>query len=326
MPGGADDQPAVVAVVGPTASGKSDLAVALALALDGEVVNADALQLYRGMDVGTAKLAPHERRGVPHHLLDVLDVREEASVATYQRHAREVVADIHMRGRRAVVVGGSGLYVRALLDRLDIPPTDPQVRAAIEADLERDGAAALHARLDRLDPAAAAAILPGNGRRVVRALEVIELTGRPFSATLPRLEYHRPAVQIGLAVPRPQLDARIADRVYRMWEQGLVPEVRDLAGRGLREGRTARRALGYAQVLEALDGAGPRGPDGDPAGLEAALAAAREATVLATRRFARRQESWFRRDPRIHWLPFDAPDLPALALAAVQPPPPQRIP
>ena len=318
-PAPGDGPPAVVAVVGPTASGKSDLAVALALALDGEVVNADALQLYRGMDVGTAKLTPHERRGVPHHLLDVLDVREEASVAAYQRQAREVVAGIHARGRRAVVVGGSGLYVRALLDRLEIPPTDAQVRARIEADLDREGAAALHARLARLDPAAAAAILPGNGRRVVRALEVVELTGRPFSATLPQQEYHLPAVQIGLAVPRPQLDARIAGRVQRMWEQGLVQEVRDLAGRGLREGRTARRALGYAQVLEALDATGTGGAGdggGDPGGLDAALAAAREATVLATRRFARRQESWFRRDHRIHWLPFDAPDLPARALAA----------
>jgi tRNA dimethylallyltransferase len=318
-PAPGDGPPAVVAVVGPTASGKSDLAVALALALDGEVVNADALQLYRGMDVGTAKLTPHERRGVPHHLLDVLDVREEASVAAYQRQAREVVAGIHARGRRAVVVGGSGLYVRALLDRLEIPPTDAQVRARIEADLDREGAAALHARLARLDPAAAAAILPGNGRRVVRALEVVELTGRPFSATLPQQEYHLPAVQIGLAVPRPQLDARIAGRVQRMWEQGLVQEVRDLAGRGLREGRTARRALGYAQVLEALDATGTGGAGdggGDPGGLDAALAAAREATVLATRRFARRQESWFRRDNRIHWLPFDAPDLPARALAA----------
>lgn len=299
----------VIAVVGPTAVGKSDLAVELALALDGEIVNADAMQLYRGMDIGTAKLPPAQRRGVPHHLLDVLDVRDEASVAVYQRAAREVLAGIAARGRRAVLVGGSGLYVRAALDSLDIPPTDPQVRQRWEAELTAVGAAALHARLAGVDPEAAAHILVGNGRRVVRALEVIELTGRPFSATLPRQEYALPAVQLGLMLPRPVLDERIARRVDQMWRAGLVDEVRGLLSAGLGEGRTASRALGYAQVLRLLAGESDEG-------------AAREETVRATRRFARRQESWFRRDPRVSWLPSDAPDLLARALEGVRRPSP----
>jgi tRNA dimethylallyltransferase len=295
----------VIAIVGPTASGKSDLAVELALRLDGEVVNADAMQLYRGMDVGTAKLLPAERRGVPHHLLDVLDVREEASVAAFQRQARAAAAEIRARGRRPILAGGSGLYVRAALDELDIPPTDPAVRAGLEADLERLGAAALHARLAGLDPAAAEAILATNGRRVVRALEVIELTGRPFTATLPTLRYHRPAVQIALDVPRPVLDARIQARVDRMWRDGLVAEVTELADHhGLREGRTASRALGYAQVLAFLDG-------------EVDERGAREATARATRRFARRQLSWFGRDRRIIRLRHDVPDLIGRAAAVV---------
>ena len=294
----------VVAVVGPTASGKSDLALALAGRLGGEVVNADALQLYRGMDIGTAKLAPAERAGIPHHLLDVLDVSEEASVADYQRRARRTLDELAVRGRRAVVAGGSGLYVRAVLDDLDIPPTDPRVRARWEGELAELGPAALHARLARLDPEAAAAILPGNGRRIVRALEVIELTGRPFAARLPAGRYAVPAVQLGLAFPRPELDRRIAERVGRMWAAGLVEEVRELERSGLRSGRTASRALGYAQVLRMLAG-------------ECTPQEAREDTVRATRRFARRQESWFRRDPRVVWLPHDAADLVERAHAAV---------
>ena len=294
----------VVAVVGPTATGKSDLAVDLALALGGEIVNADASQLYRGMDVGTAKLAPAERRGVPHHQLDVLDVRQEASVAAYQREARADLAAIAGRSARPVLVGGSGLYVRAALDRLEIPPTDPGVRAAWEARLADVGTAALHARLAEVDPAAAAAILPGNGRRVVRALEVVRLTGNPFSATLPRPDYAAPTVQLGLQTEREVLDARIADRVDRMWAAGLVEEVHRLLAHGLREGRTASRALGYAQVLDLLDG---RCSEED----------AREATVAATRRFARRQESWFRRDARIVWLPSGRGELLDRALEVV---------
>lgn len=286
----------LIAVVGPTASGKSDLAVELALRLDGEVVNADALQLYRGMDIGTAKLTPAERRGVPHHQLDVLGVTQEASVATFQRHARAAIAAIRGRGRRPILAGGSGLYVRAVLDTLDIPPTDPAVRADLEAELARVGAAALHDRLARHDPAAARAILPGNGRRIVRALEVITLTGRPFTATLPTAEYHQPTVQVGLSVPRPVLDERIERRVDRMWGAGLVAEVTGLVAEGLRSGRTASRALGYAQVLALLDG-------------ELDEAAARSDTIVATRRLARRQQSWFGRDHRIAWVNHDVTDL-----------------
>jgi tRNA dimethylallyltransferase len=288
--------PAVVAVVGPTASGKSPLAVQVALALGAEVVNADAFQLYRGMDVGTAKVSEAERRGVPHHLLDVLDVTQEATVAGYQRAADAALDDIAGRGLPGVLVGGSGLYVRAVLDGLEIPPTDPAVRARLDAELAAVGAPALHARLAVRDPAAAAAILPTNGRRVVRALEVGELTGAPFRATMPAGAYARSAVQVGLATPRDLLDARIQARVERMFRDGLVDEVRRLERAGLARGRTAPRALGYAQVLRLLAG-------------ELTEQEAIEQTVTATRRYARRQESWFRRDPRVTWLPHDAQDL-----------------
>ncbi len=294
----------VVAVVGPTATGKSELALDLALRLDGEVVGADAMQLYRGMDVGTAKLTPSERRGIPHHQLDVLDVGDEASVAAYQREARADLAAIDARGRRAVLVGGSGLYVRAVLDRLEIPPTDAVVRARLTAELEDEGVEALRARLRRVDPAAVASIEPRNGRRVVRALEVVELTGRPFSATLPTRELAVPALIIGLTADRPTLDARIGARVERMWELGLVAEVESLLAVGLREGRTASRAIGYAQAVAQLDG-------------RLTGAQARVETAAGTRRLARRQESWFRPDPRVVWLPHDAPDLLDRALAEV---------
>ncbi|HEU5157598.1 MAG TPA: tRNA (adenosine(37)-N6)-dimethylallyltransferase MiaA [Streptosporangiaceae bacterium] len=294
----------VIAVVGPTAAGKSDLAVELARRLDGEIVNADSMQLYRGMDIGTAKLTPAERRGVPHHLLDVWEVTEPANVADYQRLARAAIDEVWSRGRVPVLVGGSGLYVRAVLDDMEFPGTDAAVRARLEAELATAGPGALHARLRERDPVAAAAILPTNGRRVVRALEVIELSGRPFTATLPEHRYVYDAVQIGLAVPRPELDERITVRVERMWAAGFVDEVRALEARGLREGRTAARALGYAQVLRALLG-------------EWTQEEAKEHTVRATRRFARRQEAWFRRDPRVRWLPYDAPDLPARAETVV---------
>jgi tRNA dimethylallyltransferase len=284
----------ILVVVGPTAAGKSDLAVELALRLGGEVVNADSMQLYRGMDVGTAKLGMAGRRGVPHHLLDIWDITQTASVAEYQRLARETIARIHERGRVPLLVGGSGLYVRAVIDDLDFPGTDPSLRARLEAELAEVGPAVLHARLAERDPAAAASILPSNGRRIVRALEVIEMTGRLFSASMPSYddpkEYAR---QLGLAVPRPELDERIAVRVDRMWSAGLVEEVRRLEAHGLREGLTASRALGYAQVLRFLSG-------------EWSEEVAREETVRATRRFARRQESWFRRDPRVRWIGYDA--------------------
>jgi tRNA dimethylallyltransferase len=291
-----DGLPPVVAVVGPTASGKSDLAVSLALALGGEVVNADSMQLYRGMDVGTAKLTPDERRGVPHHLLDIWDVTETASVADYQTRARRVVDDLRSQGRTPVLVGGSGLYVRAVLDDLEFPGTDADVRARLEAELESVGSGELHRRLATVDAAAAATIHPSNGRRVVRALEVVEITGAPFTATLPEMRDVYPSVQIGLDVPRPDLDARIDQRVERMWAAGLVDEVRRLADHGLREGVTAARALGYAQVLRMLDG-------------ELTEAAAFDETQRTTRRFARRQHTWFKRDKRIHWLDYAAPDL-----------------
>lgn len=294
-----------IAVVGPTATGKSELGVWLARELGGEVVNADAMQLYRGMDVGTAKLTPAERQGVPHHLLDVLDVTETASVAAYQREARASVEALLAVGRVPVIVGGSGLYVSALLDDLEFPGTEPAIRARLEAELAHVGAAALHERLTGLDPVAAGAILPGNGRRIVRALEVIELTGRPFSASMPTPGPARyGTVQIGLDRNAADLDERVDLRVDRMFAAGLVAEVESLVPLGLREGRTASRALGYQQVLAALDG------DGD-------LVAARAETARATRRFVRRQRSWFRRDGRIHWLDAGRPDLRAAAAELV---------
>lgn len=286
--------------MGPTAAGKSDLAVDLALRLGGECVNADSMQLYRGMDIGTAKLTEEERRGVPHHLLDIWDVTVTASVAEYQKLARAVIDAVEV----PVLVGGSGLYVRAAIDELEFPGTEPEIRARLEAELAERGPAPLYERLRERDPAAAAAILPSNGRRIVRALEVIELSGRPFSATMPSYDAVYPSVQIGLEVPRPELDARIELRVRRMWEAGLVDEVRALLGQGLAEGRTAGRALGYAQVIRFLEGEWSE---------EQAMAE----TVRLTRRFARRQESWFRRDPRVRWLPYDAPDLLARSLALI---------
>jgi tRNA dimethylallyltransferase len=296
-----------VAIVGPTATGKSDLGVWLARELGGEVVNADAMQLYRGMDVGTAKLTVEERQDVPHHLLDVLDVTETASVAAYQRHARACVERLLAAGRVPVVVGGSGLYVSALLDDLEFPGTEPAIRARLEAELAEIGPAALHDRLSGLDPVAAGAILPGNGRRIVRALEVIELTGRPFSASMPAPGPARyGTVQIGLDRDAAELDERVRRRVDRMFAHGLVAEVESLIPLGLRDGRTASRALGYQQVLAALDG------DGD-------LDAARAETVRATRRFVRRQRSWFRRDRRITWLDAGRPDLRAAVSELVAP-------
>jgi len=279
----------VIAVVGATATGKSRLAIELARAVGGEIVNADSMQLYQGMDIGTAKEPEPARQGVPHHLLDIWPVAQAANVADYAKLARAAIDEITARGRVPVLAGGSGLYVRAALDDLDFPGTDTNIRARLEDDLAHRGPAALHARLAGLDPAAAAAILPGNGRRIVRALEVIELSGRPFTATMPPYQQLRPGVQIGLTLPRPELDRRIAARVDAMWQAGLEAEVRRLVDEGLREGRTASRALGYRQVLRCLDG-------------ECTLEQARLDTIRATRRFARRQESWFRRDPRITWL------------------------
>ena len=296
----------VVAVVGATAAGKTGLSLDLAERLGGEVVNTDSMQLYRGMDVGTAKLPVAERRDIPHHLLDTLEVRDSATVAEFQGWARETIAAIRGRGRTPVLVGGSALYTRAVLDRFEFPGTDESLRRELEEELAEVGPAALHQRLERLDPEAAGRILVENGRRVVRALEVIALTGRPYGASLPQLEYADPAtVQVGVDIDRPTLDARIEARVREMFEQGLVEEVDRLLGEGLAEARTASRAIGYREVAAYLRG-------------ELTLAAARERTVVATRRFARRQDAWFRKDPRIVWVRHDDPERLRQAVAAAQ--------
>ncbi|MFD0637682.1 tRNA (adenosine(37)-N6)-dimethylallyltransferase MiaA [Catenulispora yoronensis] len=292
----------VIAVVGPTASGKSDLGVAVARALHGEVVNADSMQLYTGMDVGTAKLTVAERHGVPHHLLDIWPVTRAANVAEYQTLARVEADRLLARNKPPVFVGGSGLYLRGALDEFKFPGTDGALRERLEGELAEVGSFALHQRLAVADPQAAESILPSNGRRIVRALEVIELTGGLYTATLPEHTDHYPrTVHLGLDVDRPALDERIALRVDRMWEAGFVQEVRDLLPEGLRDGRTAALALGYAQVLRFLAG-------------EWTEEQAKEETVRATKRFARRQDSWFRRDSRVHWLRFDRPDLVEAAL------------
>jgi len=288
----------LVVVVGPTASGKSDLGIALAGRLSpAEIVNADSMQLYRGMDIGTAKTPPDQRGGVPHHLLDVLDVADPGSVAEFQRMARATIADCQRRGVTPIVVGGSALYVRAVIDPLDFPGTDADVRARWTAELEKQGAPALHAVLAERDPDAAEQILPSNGRRIVRALEVGELTGEPFVATMPGHESVYPGlVMIGLDVPRNVLDERLERRVEEMWENGFVDEVKSLIATGLQDGPTASRALGYQQILAHLRG-------------ETSEDEARAATITGTRKFARRQDRLFRKDPRIHWLRFDSPTL-----------------
>ncbi len=298
----------ILAVVGPTATGKSALAVDLARALGGEVVSADAYALYRGMDIGTAKPGLDERRGVPHHQIDVLGIDQEASVAAYQRHARADLDDIAGRGLVPVLAGGSGLYVRAALDQLDIPPASPQVRRRLEQEAERGGLGRLHARLAGLDPVAAEAIGPRNARRIVRALEVIELTGRPFTATMPVRQFRRPSVLIGLDAPAEVLDERIGARVTAMWANGFLQEVAALEQRGLSGTRTAGRAVGYREALAQLRG-------------ELSEDEAIAATAQATRRLSRRQRSWFRADPRVTWLPAqaDRDDLVARVLRLLRP-------
>lgn len=294
----------VVAILGPTAAGKSALSITIAHALNGEVVNCDSMQLYRGMDIGTAKLTRAERESVPHHLLDIWPITQPASVAEYQVLARAAIDDILDRGKTPLLVGGSGLYVRAVLEEFHFPGTDLGLRGSLEAELARVGPQALHDRLVEADPEAAARILPTNGRRIVRALEVISLTGGPFTAALPSSpKPFYPSVQI--AVDRPDLDERIAQRVAKMWEQGFVDEVRRLEKAGLRDGRTAARALGYSSILGFLAG-------------EQTEQEAFEETVLGTRRFVRRQRSWFRRDPSVLWLDGTSPDLVDEALAIVR--------
>lgn len=275
----------ILAIVGPTASGKTALGLDLAERLGGELINADAMQLYRGMDIGTAKTPPAERRGIPHHQLDVLDVTEDAAVATYQRKARADIGAIRSRGNVPVVVGGSGLYLRALLDEMEFPGTDPDVRAAVQAHADEIGGAALHRELAAKDPAAATAIDPRNVRRVVRALEVIELTGRPYTATLPSQRYVQPTIQVAIGVDRDELRNRIALRVDQMLDAGFASEV---AGLGT-VSRTAAGATGYPEMRAHLAG-------------ELTLDEARAAIVTATARLAKRQMTWFRRDQRIEWV------------------------
>jgi tRNA dimethylallyltransferase len=291
-----------VVLVGPTAAGKSHLAAELvrhyrAEEKPAEIVNADSMLIYRGMDIGTAKPSVSERAEIRHHMIDLLDVNETWTVAEFQQVARAAIADCQTRNVVPIVVGGSALYVRAIIDNFEFPGTDPVLRARLESELATLGAERLHQRLIDVDPVAAGRILPGNSRRIVRALEVIELTGQPFSALLPEHHYRlHDVVQIGLAIDRLTLDVRIAARVDAMWNAGFVDEVRRLIAIGLRKSQTACRALGYRQVLRFLDG-------------EISQAQARELTISATRRFARRQDSWFRKDPRIHWLSYDRSDL-----------------
>lgn len=295
----------IVAVVGATASGKTGLSLDLAERLGGEVVNTDAMQVYRGMDVGTAKLPLDQRRGIAHHLIDTHDVTDTLSVAAFQAEARAVIAALRERGVVPVLVGGSALYTRAVLDRFEFPGTDPVVRSRLEDELAQVGPAAMHARLRDVDPESAGRILAENGRRIVRALEVVELTGRPYSASLPTQEYADPgSVQVGVDIDRPALDRRIEQRVDQMFAAGFVGEVERLLTAGLAAGRTASRAIGYPEVSAYLRG-------------EVSLEEARERTVIATRRFARRQDGWFRKDPRISWVPYDADDRVERALAAI---------
>ena len=286
----------ILAILGPTGTGKSDLSIALAQELGGEIVNADALQFYRGMDIGTAKLPLAERGSIPHHLLDIMDVGEEASVARFQSTARETFAEIRSRGRVPILVGGSGLYVRAALDEIDFPPTDPAVRARLEAEVQTVGIGTLAQRLAEVDPESAARNL--DERRLVRALEVYEISGKPFSSYMPQRRYHAPAVQIGLNIDRSLLHQRLAERVDNMVDLGLLDEVRRLDAQGLREGKTASRAIGYAQFLAVLDGT-------------MSMKEATEKTVIATRQFARRQVTWFGADDRVNWFdPTEADLLP----------------
>ena len=281
----------MIVICGATATGKSDLAVTLAQEIDAEVINADSMQLYKGMDIGTAKITMEERKGIPHHLMDLLAVTEDANVAWYQEKAREKITEIHGRGKNAIIVGGTGLYIKAILDELNFPDTDPVVRAELELEFATKGIGPLFERLEKLDPAAALAIDKANSRRVIRALEVIKITGKPFTANLPREESSRYpyAKQFGLVMDRDALSERISIRVERMWEQGLVTEAEKLIAAGITQGVTAQRALGYAQVIAQIEG--------KVTGEEA-----KEETKRATRQYARRQETWFSRDERITWI------------------------
>lgn len=292
----------LIIICGPTATGKSDLALEVAEKFNGEVINADSMQIYRGMDIGTAKLTVEERRGIPHHLLDILTVDQDASVAQYQDLARAAVDEIRERGKSAIIVGGTGLYIKSIIDEMNFPETDPALRKRLEDEAELLGTAELYSRLRVLDPEAAAAIEPANTRRIIRALEVIEVTGEPYSANLPSdtsLRYPD-ALHFGLAMERANLAPRIESRVHRMFEQGLVEEVRSLISQGLLAGTTAKRAIGYAQVISFING-------------EISLEQAIEETIVSTRQYVRRQETWFKRDQRIQWITEGQPRLTTIA-------------
>lgn len=288
----------LIIICGATATGKSDLALDVAEACGGEIINADSMQLYRGMDIGTAKLTQEERRGIPHYLLDILGVKESASVADYQLRARAAVDDIRSRGKAAIVVGGTGLYIKSIIDEMNFPDTDPEIRTRLESEAELLGTAALYSRLKDVDSEAAAAIEPANTRRIIRALEVIESTGQPYSANLPSDTslLYPDAFHFGLTMERSALSPRIDRRVEKMWERGLVDEVSSLIDEGLLEGSTAQRAIGYAQVISMRNG-------------EIDNAQARELTKVATRQYVRRQETWFKRDSRIQWIGEQEPRL-----------------
>lgn len=288
----------VIVICGATATGKSDIAIEVAREIGAEIINADSMQLYKSMDIGTAKLSIEERGGIPHHLLDVLDVSQDSTVAWYQEIARTTISDIHARGKDAVIVGGTGLYIKAILDDLNFPDTNPEVRARLEAEAEEFGSASLFARLEELDPAAARAIDRANTRRIIRALEVIEITGQPFTANLPREDSSRypNALQFGLVMDREHLRERIDLRVDRMWEMGFVDEVDRLIAQGIKEGVTAQRALGYSQIISMREGTISEDE-------------AKEETKRASRQYARRQETWFSRDARIQWVAQHQPRL-----------------
>ena len=288
----------VVVICGATATGKSDIAIEVAQSIGAEIINADSMQLYKGMDIGTAKLSIEERGGIPHHLLDILSVREDSTVAWYQELARKTISEIHGRNKHAVIVGGTGLYIKAILDDLNFPDTDPAIRARLESEALEFGTDSLFARLQVEDPAAALAIDRANTRRVIRALEVIEITGKPFTANLPREDSSRypDAMQFGLVMEREHLRERIDQRVDRMWEKGFVAEVDKLIEDGILEGSTAQRAIGYSSLIAVR------------AGTVSELEA-KEETKRATRQYARRQETWFSRDARITWV---APHQPRL--------------
>jgi tRNA dimethylallyltransferase len=288
----------VVVICGATATGKSDIAIEVAQSIGAEIINADSMQLYKGMDIGTAKLSVDEQCGIPHHLLDILSVKEDSTVAWYQELARQTISEIHGRNKHAVIVGGTGLYIKAILDDLNFPDTDPAIRARLESEALEFGTDSLFARLQVEDPAAALAIDRANTRRVIRALEVIEITGKPFTANLPREDSSRypDAMQFGLVMEREHLRERIDQRVDRMWEKGFVAEVDNLIEDGILEGSTAQRAIGYSSLIAVR------------AGTVSELEA-KEETKRATRQYARRQETWFSRDPRITWV---APHQPRL--------------